>query len=374
MTTQLTAQNVTDVIYRNDFASFIRKCFHTLEPNSAFLPNWHIYALAYQLEQVRCGKVKRLNVNFPPRMLKSFICSVVFPAFILGHDPTKRVIVLSYSAELAIKLSNDFRAIITAPWYRLLFPETRISGTKNTEFEVVTTHHGFRQGTSIDGSVTGRGGDLIIIDDPLKPMDALSDSKRERVNDLYKTTLRTRLDNKQSGAIIVVMQRLHSDDLAGTVQRFPEWTTLSLPAIAEQEENIQIGEHDYHVRHAGDVLHPERESLQDLEDTRSQMGWYSFAAQYQQAPIAARGNMIDPHWIRRYAELPNRTSSSIMLQSWDTASKEGELNDYSACATLLFHQQEIYVVDMLRDRFDYPTLRARVIAHAPHASGKHYFD
>jgi predicted phage terminase large subunit-like protein len=365
MTTQLAGRNVTDIICRIDFASFIRKCFQTLEPNSEFLPNWHIYALAYRLEQVWRGKVKRLNVNFPPRTLKSFICSVVFPAFILGHDPTKRVIVLCYSLELAIKLSNDFRAIINSPWYRSLFPETRISRTKNTEFEVVTTRNGFRLGTSIDGSVTGRGGDFIIIDDPLKPMDALSDSKRQWVNDLYNTTLHTRLDNKQSGAIIVVMQRLDTDDLAGTLQHSTEnWLTLSLPAIAEREERIQIGEHAYHVRRVGDVLHPEREPLESLEATRSQMGSYSFAAQFQQAPFSRHGSIINPEWICRYDQLPDRTSSSTIMQSWDTASKVGELNDYSACATLLFHNRKIYVVDMLRDRFDFPTLRTRAIAHA----------
>ena len=184
-----TTRNVTDVVCQLDLASFIRKCFQTLEPNSEFLPNWHIHAIAYQLEQVRRGKIKRLNINLPPRMLKSFICSVVFPAYILGHDPTKRVIVLSYSVELAIKFSNDFRAIINSAWYRSLFPETRISRTKNTELEVLTTRNGSRLAGSLEGSVTGRGGDYVIIDDPLKPMDALSDSKRERVNELYDRTL-----------------------------------------------------------------------------------------------------------------------------------------------------------------------------------------
>ena len=110
MSKQPTTRNITDVICRLDFASFIRKAFQTLEPSSEFLPNWHIDALAYRLEQVRRGTIKWLNVNLPPRMLKSLICSVAFPAFILGLDPTKRVIVLSYSIELAVKLSNDFRA------------------------------------------------------------------------------------------------------------------------------------------------------------------------------------------------------------------------------------------------------------------------
>lgn len=293
MTTQPTARNVTDVVCRIDLLSFIRKCFQTLHPNSEFLPNWHIDAIAFKLEQVLRGEVNRLNINCPPRTLKSFICSVVFPAFVLGHDPTKRIIVLSYSAELAIKLTNDFRAIINSPFHQLLFPETVISRSKNTEFEVVTTRNGFRLGTSIDGSVTGRGGDILIVDDPLKPMDALSDSKRERVNDLYNTTLYSRLDNKQSGVILLVMQRLHPDDPAGRLQRSSEnCTTLSLPAIAEHDEPVQIGRNDYHYRHTGDVLHAEREPKSVLDAIRSTIGSDTFAAQYQQAPVPPGGVMI----------------------------------------------------------------------------------
>ena len=265
MSKKPTTRNITDVICRLDFASFIRKAFQTLEPSSEFLPNWHIDALAYRLEQVRRGTIKWLNVNLPPRMLKSLICSVAYPAFILGLDPTKRVIVLSYSIELAVKLSNDFRLLVNSPWYQSLFPNMRISRMKNTEFEVVTTHNGYRLGGSIDGSVTGRGADVIIIDDPMKPMDALSDSKRQRVIDLFNASY-TRLNNKQSGAMILVMQRLHTDDPAGTSQRSSVgWTTLSLSAIAEQEETIPINDKRYHHRMIGDVLHPEREPKSALE-------------------------------------------------------------------------------------------------------------
>jgi predicted phage terminase large subunit-like protein len=314
---------------------------------------------------VRRGKVKRLNVNFPPRMLKSIICSIAFPAFILGHDPTKRVIVVSYGSDLAIKLANDFRTILNASWYRRMFPGTRISRIKNTEFEVVTTRNGFRLAASIDGALTGRGGDIVIVDDPLKAMDAHSDSKRERVNNLFNSSLLTRLDNKQTGAIVLVMQRLHTDDPAGTVQRSSnEWTTLSLPAIAELEVEIQISENRYHVRRVGDVLHPKLEPLDVLERMRSQMGSDMFAAHYQQEPVPPGGIMIRREWVLRYDQLPSRTSCSIMIQSWDTASKEGELNDYSVSTTWLYHEHKCYLVDVLRGRFDYPTLRARAITHA----------
>jgi predicted phage terminase large subunit-like protein len=356
---------IPDLICRLDFVSFVRRCFRTLSPNSEFLPNWHIYALCYELEQVYRGNVTRLNVNFPRRMLKSNICSVAFPAFVLGHDPTKRIIVISYGTDLATKLANDFRIIINSSWYRRIFPATRISRNKNSEFEVVTTQNGCRLAVSIDGPLTGRGGDIIILDDPLKAMDARSDSKREHVNESFTNTILGGLDNKQTGVIILVMQRLHPDDLSGRVQRLSdEWETLSFPAIAEREERIQIGPHQFHERHVGDVLHPERAPLERLEEIRSQMSAEDFAAQYQQNPIPPGGVMIQRRWLRYYDQLPDRTGSFCVIQSWDTASKDGSLNDWSVCTTWLLHEGKYYLMDVLRERLDYPSLKARAIMHA----------
>jgi hypothetical protein len=206
---------------------FIFKVFYTVMPNSTLQMNYHIQAIAYHLELVRLGIIKRLIINLPPRSLKSIIASVGFPAFLLGHDPSKRVIVVSYGSDLAIKLNNDFRAVFNEPWYQHLFPLTRILRMKNTESEVTTSRNGFRLATSIDGSLTGRGGDVLIVDDPLKPAEALSDNRREAVNNWYKNTLVSRLDDVQAGAIIVVMQRLHDDDLTGSLLRSSEkWVQL----------------------------------------------------------------------------------------------------------------------------------------------------
>src|SRR3954447_7254497 len=327
-----------NAIYRSDFASFIRKCALTLVPGTLLQMNWHIYALAFALEQIRVGKIKRLIINLPPRSLKSIITSVSLPAFILGHDPTKRIIVVSYGSDLAIKLANDCRMILGAAWYRELFPAKRISSLKNTELEVATTRNGFRLATSVDGTLTGRGGDILIVDDPLKPIDALSDSKRERANHFFNHTLESRLDNKKTGAIIVVMQRLHPDDLTGSLLRQApdEWTVLSLPAIAEQEQAIQIGEDKYHVRQVGDLLHAEREPQAVLDSLRARLGPDIFSAQYLQAPIPAGGVLVKREWVQRYDHAPERQSSGDIIQSWDTACKDGGQNDYSVCSTWLY--------------------------------------
>ena len=150
-------QRVLNAICRTDFVSFTRKAFHTLSPNSSFSMNYHIEAIAYHLELVRRGKIKRLIINVAPRSLKSLMTSVAWPAFVLGHNPGKRLIVVSYGADLAIKLTNDFRMLINAPWYHTLFPLMLTAGAKNTEFEVATLQNGYRLGTSIDGALTGRG-------------------------------------------------------------------------------------------------------------------------------------------------------------------------------------------------------------------------
>jgi predicted phage terminase large subunit-like protein len=347
---------------RKDFVSFVRKVFHVLNPSATFHMNWHICAIAHHLEQVWLGNIKRLIITVPPRSLKSITCSVALPAYVLGQDPTKRLIVASYSADLAIKHGNDFRMVVNSAEYHAIFPAMRISAMKNTQSEVVTTRNGFRLANSVDGALTGRGGDIIIIDDPIAALAALSQKSRDHARDWYFNTLLSRLDDKQNGAIVLVMQRLHEDDLAGVLLRgSDEWTVLSLPAIAEQDEQIPIGNGQVHVRHAGDVLHPEREPREVLESLRAQLGADTFAAQYQQRPVPPGGAMIKRAWVRRYDQLP---TSGLIIQSWDIANKQGEENDYSVCTTWLIDENRYYLTDVLRGRFDFPTVRRKVAEQA----------
>jgi hypothetical protein len=279
-------------LLRSNFPAFMHKAFATLEPGQAYKPNWHLEAIAHQLERVRRGEIRRLIINMPPRSLKSLMASVAYPAFVLGHDPTRRIICVSYSVALAIKHANDFRAVLEAPWYQALFPETRI-GQKDSEAEIELTARGSRLATSVVGTLTGRGGDLIIIDDPLKPDDACSDAKRNAANEWFKNTLLSRLDNKRTGAIIIVMQRVHSDDLTGFVtSQSGEWEILSLPAIAEIDEAIAISDTKIYRRRAGEALSPVREPLSILENMRLELGSDGFSAQYQQMPAQPGGAMI----------------------------------------------------------------------------------
>ena len=352
-------------LLRQNFNAFVEKAFATLAPGQAFVPGWHMRAIGWQLERVRRGEIRRLIVNLPPRSLKSIMASVAFPAFLLGHDPTQRIICVSYSGDLARKHANDFRALMEASWYRDLFPGARI-GRKDSETEIELTTRGFRLATSVGGTLTGRGAQLLVIDDPLKPEDALSEAKRSAANEWFRTTLMSRLDDKRTGAIVIVMQRVHMDDLSGFVLSLSDdWTVLNLPAIAEVDEDIRLSATQVRHRRAGDVLSPEREPLWVLEALRQQLGSDAFSAQYQQAPAPPGGAMIKRAWIRRYAELPPQVDQYLTLQSWDTASKGGPDNDWSVCTTwTVTKDKRWFLVDVWRKRVDYPALKASANALA----------
>lgn len=352
-----------DMQLRNDFVSFVHRCFQTVNPGTPFFPNWHIEAIAHKLAGVRRGDIRRLIVNIPPRSLKSLIISVAFPAYVLGHNPRAKIFVISYGAELADKHASDFRAIVTSSWYQRAFPRMRIA--RIHENEIVTTLRGFRNSTTVMGALTGLGGDLFIIDDPQKAVDANSEPKRTSLNSWFTNTLISRLDNKERGAIIVVMQRVHLDDLSGYLMgASDDWNVLSLAAIAEEDERIPLGGGRFHFRRAGEALHPERESLETLAGLKRILGSDIFSAQMQQSPVPPGGGLIKRKWVGRFDQLPDQKSPSWILQSWDIASKEGTTNDWSVCTTWLVRDKKFYLMHVLRRRFDYPTLRARVIAHA----------
>jgi predicted phage terminase large subunit-like protein len=352
-------------ILRNDFLSFVHKCVQTLNPGAQFLPNWHIDAIDFRLRQIMDGTTTRLIVNMPPRYLKSTIVSVAFSAFLLGHFPRRRIICISYGNELAAKHAADFRAIVESEWYRKTFPKMRIK--RSTDLEVNTTLGGFRKTTTVNAALTGFGGDCFIIDDPQKADDALSEALRNSVNQWVLNTLMSRLDNKQTSAIILVMQRVHLQDLTGYLtENSDEWTVLSLPAIAEADELVQVGEETYHRRRVGEALHPEHESSPTLGRLRTQLGPSIFSAQYQQSPVPLGGAIIKRKWLRYYDRLPDRDKVWQVLLSIDAASKTGPQNDWTVATVWYVINNQYYLAHLVRDRFEYPDLRQTMIELANH--------
>ena len=351
-----------DAVLRTDLSLFVRKAFATVSPNDAFKPNWHIDAVAHELTRCHARENRRLLITQPPRSLKSICASVAFPAWVLGHDPTLRIMCVSYSEGLANEFARQFRMVTDAEWYRRVFPRMRLK--TETRTEAVTTMGGGRVALSVGGSITGRGADFIIIDDPLKAEDGASETARARVIDWYDGTLSTRLNDKERGVIILVMQRLHQEDLAGFVIERGGWHELSLPATGTVDQEVPVGPDELHYRKAGSVLHPERESGETLERIKAEIGSLQFSAQYQQSPVPPEGNLVRHDWLKTYDTAPSPGSGIKIVQSWDIATTTDERNDWSVCTTWAIKKKDFHLLDVWRARVEFPVLRRKMIDHA----------
>jgi predicted phage terminase large subunit-like protein len=353
-----------DELIRRDFVSFLMRAFPHVRGGADLVPNWHLDAIAYQLERVRRGDCRRLLVTLPPRSLKSITISVAWVAWCLGQDPSLNFVCVSYSNELSAKHARDCRAIVQSPWYRRLFPRTVITASRSAAYDFETTMGGGRLATSIGGTLTGRGGDIIIIDDPLKPEEAMSETTRNAVNDWFLSTLASRLNDKRRGSILTVMQRLHQYDLAGMLIESGEWDELSIPAIAMEDASIPLTRGRAYRRATGEALHAAREPVEDLLRIKKTIGSINFAAQYQQQPVPAEGNMIRSEWLKSYAEALDRSPGGQVVQSWDTASKEGLFNDWSVCITALVRRRQVFILDVWRRRVAFPELKKAAVSLA----------
>ena len=347
-----------------DFVAFAERCFYELNPAVEYQHNWHIEAIAQRLEECRTGKLRRLIINVPPRSLKSHLASIAFPAWLLGHNPSAQIISVTYAQDLSDKLAGDCRSLMAMPWYREVFSRTRLASSTQAVHDFGTTAKGCRLATSIGGALTGRGADIIIIDDPLKPGEALSETQRVGVNNWNDHTLVSRLNDKRDGCIILIMQRLHEDDLVGHVlSQQGDWHVLKFPAIAlEDETHVVQTPYGWKVftRKVGEALHPSRESLETLARIREIQGEYNFWGQYQQTPSPLGGGMVKASWFKIYAPEEVPQEFELVVQSWDTANKCSELSDHSVCSTWGLRDNHIYLLDVRRSRMEYPDLRRAV--------------
>lgn len=283
--------------HRYDF--FVEKVLASVSPGVTFLPNWHLSLIGEYLAACARGEITRLIINMPPRMLKSVTVSVAWPAWLLGHNPAQRIMVASYAQSLSTKHSLDTRLVMQSAWYGQLFPETRISPDQNEKEKFVTTKRGHRIAVSVGGAATGEGGNILIIDDPINPLQAMQGSARAQVNGWFDHTFSSRLDDKKRGAIVLVMQRLHAEDLSGYLMAKGGWEQLVLPAIAPQDAMYEKGRVHHH-RKAGDALHEAREDAGAIARAARELGSAHFAAQYQQQPVTEESSMLSLSWFKRF--------------------------------------------------------------------------
>lgn len=401
-----TSKNFRHLSSNKNFSLFVAKTFNTVSPGSTYLHNWHIDLISEKLKQIEEGKITRLIINIPPRYLKSICVSVAWSAWLMGNNPSTRIMAASYSQTLSNKHSQDCRLIMMSNWYKELFPYTEIAKGENQKSKFVTTKRGFRFATSTGGTATGEGGDFLIVDDPQNPNKIYSKKYREATIEWFEQTFISRLNNKKTGAIVLIMQRLHEEDLCGYLlkNKRKQWDLLKLPAIHKSPINfyyrefipnlnsstfnnlsyaldktianhqkISLTSNSFEtskiyatsenyaiilkkVEIATDSpLHEDRENKLDLNKIKLEMGDYNFAAQYLQSPVPSKGSMIKKSWLK-YFSVTEKIEFSQIIQSWDTAIKAKNEHDYSVGITIGIHNHNYYIIDILRIKAEFPEL------------------
>jgi predicted phage terminase large subunit-like protein len=361
------SDEMRSTLLRRHMASFVKGAFIELNPGTKLIWAPYLDLICAHLEAVAHGQIRRLIILVPPRHLKSICASVALPAYVLGHYPNQEVMCVSYGQDLAKGFGQDCSKLMKSRFYTDLFGEV-LPPSRQSPHMFLTRAGGSRRSTSIDGTATGKGADLLIFDDPQKPTETLSDAIRRATNNAYQNTFFTRQNLAPESRIVIVMQRLHEDDFVAHVQSLGEdWTVITLPAIAEEDEAIPytsaLGNSVFR-RKAGQPLHPKRMPLEELALQRRALGEAVWATQYMQRPTPAGGGLVKTSWLKRYTpdELPDRFDR--IVQSWDTANKIKEWNDYSVCTTWGVKAQHVWLLNVYRARLIFPELKVAVLAQA----------
>ncbi len=332
---------------------FIKQAWPVIEPGTRYVDSWHIHLIGEYLQAVNEGQIKRLIINIPPRYMKSIETTVCYPAWTWIKSPEKRFIKVSYSDSLSRKHNILSRDIIRSPWYQSNWGDRfDLKDDVNRQNEFQNNHHGVMQSTSVGGSITGDGGDVIIVDDPQNPLMANSETERQNSINFFKNTLQTRLNDPKKGVFIVIMQRLHESDLTGYIlSEQLGYEHLCLPAEAEKRTVIHFPISGKEIiREEGDILNSERFDKQTLDGLKKSMGSVQYAGQFQQTPAPAEGVIFKREWLQNfYATAPNTHD----IQSWDMAFTKSEGSAKVAGFVMGRHGSGIYLKDLVNDKMSF---------------------
>lgn len=352
------ASRAAAALRREVFYFFVKSVFAELHGGAQPSNAPYLEAMCYALQSSAAKEGGRLLVTIPPRHLKSIAGAVALPAWIMGRDPSAKVMVATYGDELSREHADAFRRVITAGWYNSLFPGFKIRSSTNTELR--TTGGGIRKSVTLGGATTGFGADLIIIDDLMKAQDAGSDVRRETVRGYYRDALLSRFNDPKRGSLISIQQRLHEDDLPAALIESGRYTHLNLPAIAETQQKLRLYQGRRWDRPVGEPLDPHRLPAAQLDVLRDEIGAAAFSAQYQQKPVPPDGAIIAIDKLSLTENIPDRLECQRVVQSWDTAAKTGPHCDFSVGTTWGFFEQAWHLLDLTRARLEYPDLKARM--------------
>lgn len=312
-------------------AGFVRCAWHVIEPGSPYVHGWHIDAMAEHLEAVTSGQITRLLINVPPGAMKSLLVGVMWPAWEWGpkNKPHLRYVATAHKEPLAIRDNLNARRLISSEWYHGIWGDrVMLTGDQNAKTKFETTATGFREAMAFS-SLTGSRGDRVLIDDPHSVDDANSDAKRETAITTFLEAVPTRLNSPEKSAIVVIMQRLHEQDVSGViVSKALGYEHLMLPMEFEASRRCttSIGFTDPRTED-GELLFPARFSRAVVDRDKRVMGDYAVAGQFQQRPAPRGGAIFKAEFIKRFeGDFPHMKWRAVFA---DTAMKAKEENDWS---------------------------------------------
>ena len=344
------------------FYEFFKQAWHVVEPAVPLSTNWH-HKYICDILQNECERIiaqkpktKDIIINVPFRSTKSLIVTVMFPVWAWIKSPKLRFITSSYSATLSIELSTKSRDIIFSDWFKKRWSDVfHIKKDQNLKERYENNHVGMRRATSVGGTVTGQGGDFLIVDDPLSPQMANSATERDNANEWYRTTFYSRLNQADIGVRIIIMQRVHEEDLSGFLldkETRLNYKHICIPATSDDGNIKPKSLEKYYSKDKG-LFWEDRFSEKVLEDYKSALGTYGYAGQLQQTPTPLDSGMIHRDWFKidRYKKEESKVNFII-----DPAYTANQKNDPSALLAYTYVDNMWQIIDCVNVRKEFPEL------------------
>ncbi len=346
---------------RVDYWCFVELTFGVLHPGQKLAHADYLELLATVLMRVEAKRYRHVIINLPPRHMKSMMVSIFYVAWRLGRDPTTRFITISYGDDLSHDLSAMTRTLMRSEIYQRIFPDTALD--KQAVDYVRTTKGGYRYATSVGSDITGFGADVIIVDDPMQPDDAASEHVKERLRSWLFSSALTRFNDPTTGAFILVMHRLAPDDLSATLEPNADFV-LKLPLVAEKEERNTFRDQLIFYRRPGDVLNPERMTVEAAAKLQASLPPHVWNGQYQQRPTAGGSGMLSVERVQRF-DLAKPPRFELTIHSWDIGATIG--GNASVCtkwglASNRDKRDALYLTQVIRVRLELPEVLAAIKA------------
>lgn len=337
---------------RGRFRDLIPLMWHLVEPGRQYHSNWHIDVMAEHLEAVHTGEIKRLVMNVPPGSMKSLTTSVFWPTWVWIRDPGFRFIVASYDINLAIRDARRQLTIVQSDWFKERWPNKVTVAVDAAAGNFRSVQGGFRFSTSVEGKVLGQHGDCQIVDDPIKPQ-GLTRIALDECGDWWNGTMASRMSDPKTGRRVIIMQRLHDDDLAGLCIRTGDYEVLRLPMRFEPKtvSYTKIGSGDMRTSE-GELLWPDRLPEDAVKTMEKEMGSRVAAAQLQQDPVPDGGNVFKKEWFKHWTSTPGHWDQ--IVQSWDCTFKKTDQSDFVCGQVWGQKGADFYLLDRVHRRMSFP--------------------